>query len=62
MNKNKKTYHGAQTTTRSSFGPVLLFRIVCSCSGPWNGLGVEVGELDGLGMVVVVGGDEVAMW
>ena len=53
MNENKKTYCGAQTTTRSSFGPALLLRIVCSCSGPWNGLGVEVDELDRLGMVVV---------
>ena len=37
----------------ASFGPTLLLCIVCSCSGPWNELGVEVGELDGLGMVVV---------
>ena len=37
----------------ASFGPMLLLRVVCSCSGPWNGLGVEVGGLDGLGMLVV---------
>ena len=36
-----------------SFGPALLLHVICSCSGPWNGLGVEVGELHGLGMVVV---------
>ena len=53
MNENKKTYRGAQTMTRSSFGPILLLHIICSCLGPWNGLGVEVGEFDGLGMVVV---------
>ena len=35
------------------FGPALLLRIVCSCSGLWNGLGVDVGGLNGLGMVVV---------
>ena len=53
MNENKKTYRGAQTTMRSSFGPALLLCVICSCFGPWNGLRVEVGEFDGLGMVVV---------
>ena len=39
--------------TFASFGPALLLRIVSSCSGPWNRLGVEVGGLNGLGMVVI---------
>ena len=37
----------------ASFGPALLLHIICSCLGPQNGLGVEVGGLNGLGMVVV---------